>query len=214
MVNILIFLGIALGAYVIGGLNGAIITTRLVYKDDIRNHGSGNAGLTNFFRTYGSRAMFLMILIDVLKTATPVILGGMFFESAFTFGTIAERTILGQTYGGLFAMLGHAYPCMYKFKGGKAVLSGATVALFLDIRLFAVLIGVFLCAVLLTRYVSLGSVLAGITFPIGFFAFDLGLWPSILAICGGLFIVFRHHGNLSRLFKGEERKLSFGKQKG
>jgi len=211
-VEILYFLGLAVGAYFLGGLNGALIISRLVYKDDIRKHGSGNAGLTNFHRTYGSRVMILVLLIDVLKTAVPVILGGILLESTLTFATPAERVILGRTFGGIFAMLGHAYPCLYRFKGGKAVLAGGTAALCIDIRVFAVLMAVFILAVLLTRYVSLGSVLAGIALPVSFFLFRLGFWPTILAFFGGLLVVYRHHGNIGRLFKGEERKLSFGKK--
>lgn len=211
--EILIFLGLAAGAYFLGGLNGAIITSRLIYKDDIRKHGSGNAGLTNFFRTYGSRAVLLVILIDVLKTAIPVIVGGILLENALTFGVAAERLTIGGTFGGLFAMLGHAYPCLYRFQGGKAVLAGGTAALFIDIRVFVLVIAVFVLAVLLTRYVSLGSVLAGIAFPTAFVIFGLGYWATVLAFCCGLLVVYRHHGNIARLFKGEERKLSLGKRR-
>jgi len=208
----LYFLVIIAGSYFLGGLNGAIITSRLVYKEDIREHGSGNAGLTNFLRTYGTRAVFLMVLIDVLKTAFPVVMSGMLLENAFTFATVTERVMIGRTLGGLFAMVGHAYPCLYKFKGGKAALSAVTVALFLDIRVAAVVLGVFLVAVAITRYVSLGSVLIGVCFPVSFLIFNLGLWATILSFCCGGFIIFRHVGNIKRLFKGEERKLSFGKR--
>jgi len=211
-VELLYFFGLAVVAYFLGGLNGAIITSRLIYKDDIRKHGSGNAGLTNFFRTYGSRVIVLVLLIDVLKPAVPVILGGMLLESALTFGAPTERVILGRTFGGVFAMLGHAYPCLYRFKGGKAVLAGGTAALFIDIRVFAVIMAVFVLVVFLTRYVSLGSVLAGIALPTAFVIFHLGLWSTVLAFCGGLLVVCRHHGNIARLLKGEERKLSFGKK--
>jgi len=211
--GVVYFLGLALGAYLIGGLNGAIITSRLAYKDDVRKHGSGNAGLTNFLRTYGGRAVFLVVLIDVLKTAFPLIMGGTLLETAFTFGTVSERIMIGRTFGGLFAMIGHAYPCMYKFKGGKAALSSATLALFLDIRIFGIFAAVFLLAVLLTRYISLGSILAGISLPVSYIVLGLGLWPTILAFCCAAFVVFRHHGNIGRLVKGEERKISFQKRK-
>jgi len=209
MVEILAFLGVIVGAYVLGGINGAIVTSRLLYNDDVRTHGSGNAGLTNFFRTYGGRAMFLVILIDVLKTAFPVVVGGMILESYLTFGLVQERVILGRALGGLFAMIGHAYPCFYKFRGGKAALSGGTVALFLDARVFLILLVVFVLTVAITRYVSLGSILAGIAFPVSFLFFNHGLWPTVLVFCCGAFVVFRHHTNIRRLIKGEERKQSF-----
>ena len=210
--GILYFLAIAVGAYLLGGLNGALITSRLVYKEDIREHGSGNPGLTNFLRTYGTRSVFLVILIDVLKTALPVVMGGTILGNALSFGTIDERIMIGRTLGGLFAMVGHAYPCFDKFKGGKAVLAGGTAAIFIDLRVAAVVFGVFILAVAITRYVSLGSVLAGIAFPTSFFIFNLGLWAGIIAICGGALIVFRHGENIKRLFKGEESKLSIGKR--
>jgi len=210
---VLIFLGIALGAYFCGGLNGAILSSRIVYKNDVRLHGSNNAGLTNFYRTYGSRAIFLVILIDVIKTALPVVVGGMLLESHLAFGTVAERLIIGRTWGGMFAMIGHAYPCLYKFKGGKAVLSGGTVALFLDLRVFAFVAVVFVLAVAITRYVSLGSVLAGLMFPVAFLVFRLGLWATLMAVCCGAFVIYRHRGNVLRLLKGEERKVSFGRKR-
>jgi len=207
--GVLYFIAIAVGAWFLGGLNGAIITSRLVYRQDIRSYGSGNAGLTNFFRTYGSRAIFLLILIDVLKTAIPVIAGGMILETFFTFGTLSERMMIGRTWGGLFAMVGHAYPWLYQFKGGKAVLSGGTAALFLDYRVALVVFGVFLLVVILTRYVSLGSILAGLAFPVSFLIFGFGLWATLIAVLCGALIVYRHLENIGRLLIGQERRISF-----
>jgi len=206
-------IAIAAGAYFLGGLNGAIITARLVYRDDIRAHGSGNAGLTNFHRTYGKRGMPLVLLIDVIKTALPVIVGGMLLESALTYGTVTDRIMIGRTLGGLFAMIGHAYPCLYKFKGGKGVLSGGTMALFVDIRIFLILLLIFAVTILLTRYVSLGSILVGIGFPVSYFVLDINMWATLLAVCAGVFVVYRHWENIQRLYKGEERKFSLSRKK-
>lgn len=211
--EILLFLGIAAGSYLLGGLNGAIITSRLVYRDDVRKHGSGNAGLTNFYRTYGSRAVFLLILIDVLKTAVPVIVGGMLVSSTLTFAGLEERMLVGRTFGGLFAMVGHAYPVLYHFKGGKGVLAGGTTALFIDIRVGLVVWGIFIVTVLLTKYVSLGSVLAGIGLPLALLLFGMNPWAVLCAALCGLFLVYCHRENIVRLFRGQERKLSFGKKR-
>ncbi|MCL2843432.1 MAG: glycerol-3-phosphate 1-O-acyltransferase PlsY [Oscillospiraceae bacterium] len=211
--EILLLLAIAAGSYLLGGLNGAIITSRLVYRDDIRNHGSGNAGLTNFYRTYGSHAIFLLILIDVLKTAVPVIVSGMLVSDTFTFASVEERVLVGRTFGGLFAMVGHAYPCLYKFKGGKGVLAGGTAVLFMDIRVGLIVWGVFFVAVVLTKYVSLGSILAGIALPFTFLLFGSNPWAVVLSALYGLLLIYRHRENIVRLFCGEERKLSFGKQR-
>jgi len=126
---------------------------------------------------------------------------------------VTERVMIGRTLGGLFAMIGHAYPCLYKFKGGKGVISGGTVALFLDIRVLLLLAVVFLVAVSLTRYVSLGSILAGVMFPISFLIFGLGLWATLLALLCGVFVVYRHHENIGRLLTGQERRITFGRKK-
>lgn len=203
----LLFPLIAAGAYLMGGANGAIICSRLVYKDDVRLHGSKNAGLTNFWRTYGKQSVFLLILIDVLKTAIPVLLGGMFLVNYASFLQTEDRLMIGRTFAGFFAMLGHSYPVYYGFKGGKAVLAGGTVAIFIDYRVALFVWGLFFLALLLTRYVSLGSVLAGLAFPIAFAFF--GFHPIALGLSAacGLFIVYRHHGNIARLLKGEERKV-------
>ena len=212
--DVVYFLAIAIGGYFLGGINGALITSKLVYGEDVRDHGSGNAGLTNFYRTYGSRAIFLVILIDILKTAAPVVLGGMLFESSLSFGTLSERVALGRIVGGLFAMLGHAYPPLYQFRGGKCVLSGGAMLLFLDLRVFGIIFLVFFFLVLLTRYISLGSISAGVLFPIMLALFGYSLLAICLAVlCGGL-LVFRHRENITRLMQKNERKISFGSKKG
>ena len=213
MYYVIYFVLVAVGAYFFGGLNGAILTSRLVYGEDIRRHGSGNAGMTNFLRTYGRQAAFLMILIDVTKTALPVIAGGMVFESLFSFATVDERMIIGRTFAAFFAMLGHAYPCLHGFKGGKGVLAGGTAALFLDGYVFLIVIGVFVLVTLATRYVSLGSMLAGLGLPITFIIFGMNLWATLIAALCGVFIVFRHRDNILRLLSGQERRLSFGKKR-
>jgi len=210
---ILYFVAIALFAYVLGGLNGSIITSRIVYGDDVRKHGSGNAGLTNFYRTYGGQAIFLVILIDVIKTALPVIVGGNLLADHLTFGNVEERMFIGRTFAGLFAVIGHSYPCFSGFKGGKGILAAGTMIAFLDYRVFLILAVVFFGTIALTRYVSLGSVLAAVAFPVSMFFLGINLWATLLAaICGG-FVIYRHRENLQRLYAGEERKLSIGKKR-
>ena len=209
----LAFCGVVLGGYFLGGLNGSLITSRLVYGEDIRDYGSKNAGLTNFYRTYGSRAIFLVALIDIIKTAFPVVMGGMLFESYFTFGTVTERLMVGRTLGGLFAMVGHAYPLLYKFKGGKSVLAGGTMILFLNPQVLLIALTAFLLAVLITRYVSLGSMLAAVAFPVSFIFLGFGTWATILAFICGAFVIYRHHENILRLYRKEERRLTFGRKR-
>ena len=211
--TILLFIAIALGSFFLGGLNGALITSRFVYRQDIRNHGSGNPGLTNFFRTYGGRAVFLVILIDILKTAIPVVVGGNLLESYAAFGTVEERVAIGRIWGGLFAMLGHAYPCLDKFRGGKCVLAGGTAALFLDWRVALIVFGAFLLVVALTRYVSLGSLTAAILFPVSLIFLAYNIWAILLAVLCGALIVYRHTENIERLFRRKERKVRFDRKR-
>ena len=211
--TVLLFIAIALVAYFLGGLNGAIITSRLVYRDDIRSHGSGNPGLTNFYRTYGGRAVVLLILIDVLKAAIPVLAGGMLLAQLAAFDLLTEPAVLGRLWAGLFSMLGHAFPCLYGFRGGKCALSGGTMVLIADWQVFLIILVVFVLAIALSRYVSLGSILAGITLPVGFLILGYPGWiVALAALCGALLFA-RHLDNIGRLFRGEERKLSLGRGK-
>ena len=196
----------ALACYFLGNHNGAICVS-LMMGDDVREHGSGNAGLTNFIRNYGANRAFLVIAIDVLKAILACTLGGLMFP---------EYAIVGRTLGGVAVMVGHDFPALQGFRGGKGILSGWFIAFMIDWRV-GVLIGVvFFAAYFLTQYVSLGSVLAAATFGIGFLIF----YPhDILVIAGtgfmSLLTIFQHRQNIVRLVKGQERKTNLfqkGKQ--
>ena len=194
-----------LACYFLGNHNGAICVS-LMMGDDVRSHGSGNAGLTNFIRNYGANRAFLVIAIDVGKAVLACLLGGLMFP---------EYAIAGRTLGGVAMMLGHDFPALQGFRGGKGILSGWFVAFMIDWRV-GILIGVvFFAAYLLTQYVSLGSVLAAATFGIGFIIFRRNDFPVVL---GGIFMaaltIFQHRGNIVRLLKGEERKTNLFKKGG
>ena len=195
----------ALACYFLGNHNGAICVSAMLH-DDVRSHGSGNAGLTNFIRSYGAGRSVLVILIDVLKAVLACLLGGLMFP---------EYAIAGRTLGGVAVMLGHDFPALQGFRGGKGILSGWFIAFMIDWRV-GVLIGVvFFAAYLLTQYVSLGSVLAAATFAIGFIVFR---HRDFLVMLGGIFMaaltLFQHRGNIVRLLKGEERKTNLFKKGG
>lgn len=200
---------IALVCYFLGNHNGAVCVSHML-GDDVRSHGSGNAGLTNFVRNYGAGSSVLVILIDVLKAILACAVGRVFLAP---YGLALE----GATLGGICVMLGHDFPALLGFRGGKGILSGWFIAFMIDWRI-GVLIGiVFFSSYLLTQYVSLGSVLSAITFAIGFLVFHHDNLPVML---GGVFMgaltVFMHRGNIVRLVKGEERKtnlLQKGKSK-
>ena len=189
----------ALACYFLGNHNGAICVSAMLH-DDVREHGSGNAGLTNFIRNFGAHRSVLVILIDVLKAVLACVLGGLMFP---------EYAIVGRTLGGVCVMLGHDFPALMGFRGGKGILSGWFIAFMIDWRV-GVLIGVvFFAAYLSTMYVSLGSVLAAATFGIGFIIF----YPhDILVIAGTSFMslltLYQHRANIVRLIKGQERKTN------
>ena len=115
-------------SYLLGSINSAILISRVIYKDDIRTHGSGNGGMTNMLRTFGGKAALLTLAGDLGKTAIAISLAGL----VFGFGYVAGISICEFCYlAGLFAVLGHIFPIYYKFKGGKGVLVTSTMALIL-----------------------------------------------------------------------------------
>ena len=150
-------LAVAAASYLLGCFNGAVIVSKYILRDDVRNHGSGNAGLTNFHRTFGGPLTAVVILCDVLKAVIAVLLG------SWLLGFIDP--LFGKYWAGVFCLLGHMFPCMFHFKGGKGILSGGTIALMIDWRVALVVWGGFLILTALTRYVSLGSLWAGDSFP-------------------------------------------------
>lgn len=205
------FVLIALAAYFLGCFNGAVIVSKYILKDDIRTHGSGNAGLTNFYRTFGGALTFVVILTDVLKAVLAVLIGSYLAGGIFFAGTHTGEMwgILGKYYAGLFCLIGHMFPCMFHFKGGKGILSGGTVAIMIDWRLALIAWGAFLLITALTRYVSLGSVCAAAAFPtVTVFLYQDFVLTILSAAIGGL-ILYMHRANIRRLLRGEESKFSF-----
>ena len=195
-------------SYLLGNLNGAILLSRLVEKDDVRNHGSGNAGFTNFFRNYGKGTSLLVILIDGVKTALSCLLGG------WLLGKCGLRTE-GMLLGGLCATLGHDFPALLGFRGGKGIVCGFTAALVTDWRIGLILFVLFAVSYLLTKYVSLASLLCALAFGILFPVFYPGrIFVVILSLIMALLAIFLHRENIKRLAKGQERKTDFFKKRG
>lgn len=190
-------------AYLLGNLNGAVLISRLVAHEDVRTKGSGNAGLTNFTRNYGARASIFVILIDVGKAVAACLLGGLLLKG---YGHYAD----GVALGGLFVILGHDFPVLLGFRGGKGILSGVTVALMMDWRIGLFVFGVFLVAYGLTKYVSLGSILSSGAFgPIfAFFHWGEAVFPICVGFGLSALIVWMHRTNIVRLVKGQERKTN------
>lgn len=193
-----LFLCLVLG-YLIGSLNFAIIYSKLK-KDDIRNHGSKNAGATNVLRTYGKVPALIVFLLDILKGVIAVLIVRSVFD-----GEIYECT------AALGAVLGHNFPVYYKFSGGKGVSTSFAVLCVLHYEVALIALLVFVITVLISRYVSLSSILASVGAVIASVVlYDFGVFFYFTLIIAVLCII-RHHANISRLLKGTENKL--GKKK-
>ena len=191
--------------YLLGCLNGAIVISRLFKHEDIREKGSGNAGLTNFMRNYGGFVTLLVILIDM----------GKVFLSGWIASLICpEQKDVAMMLAGVCAMVGHMFPVFFGFRGGKGILSGGAVALMMDWRIFVIGFSLFLIVVIITHYVSLGSIFGTTAFAVGFVIFFPGQpWIYILGGVIAALAIFMHRGNISRLIHGEERKTYLIKNK-
>ena len=199
------YIVVALEAYLLGSLNFAIIISRLMAKTDVREHGSGNAGFTNFHRSVGGKKTFLVIAGDCVKCAAAVAAAGLLLG------------VEGRLIAGVFVMLGHMFPVYFNFKGGKGVLTTAVLILLMDWRAFIIGIGLFLLTVLITRYLSLGSILGVASVPVSFFFLyqgspDLIKYLAILLFMTAI-IIFMHRSNIKRLVSGSENKFTFKKDR-
>lgn len=201
--------------YLLGGINSAIIVTKIKSGQDIRTLGSGNAGLTNTLRTQGKAAALFVLLGDVLKGVLSVVLVRVAFNllAGIDVGNPESGMMWVLFLAGVFAILGHVFPVYYGFKGGKGILVTVSVLLAIDWLPAVLLFGIFAVIVAITRYVSLGSIVAAILYPITILIFGL-VWtnPSVVlntvfsALIGGL-IVFMHRQNIKRLLNHTENKL-------
>lgn len=216
---ILLLIITAIQAYVIGGVNGAIITSKYFYKKDIRKFGSGNAGLTNFYRVFGKGGAVAVVLIDVVKTVAPVLIGGFLFSrflkaDYFVDVGFFNLSLFGSEFAGFFVMLGHCFPLFYEFKGGKGVMAMGTILFFVDWRIALFGWGAFILLTLLTRYVSLGSIVGVTAYPVSQAIMGLGgTWELLVAIASAALLIYRHRENIKRLLTGKESKISFRKKK-
>ena len=201
----LLFVGAALLCiivpYLIGSINPSIIISRKIYKEDIRSYGSGNAGATNTLRTYGKKMAVLILALDMIKAALAVV-----------FGTFLLTREIGGAIAAFFVVFGHMFPIYYKFKGGKGVACTAICIVILAPATFPIILAVFLVIALLTRFVSLASIICAMLFPFLSYVF----YPSkggttLSAFFIGALVVFMHRENIKRLLEGKESKFSFKK---
>ena len=201
----------AIIGYLMGSINGSIIVSRFVFGSDVRRQGSGNAGLTNFYRTYGITGIVGVIAIDVLKGVLGTLIGGLLLNLAAPAGFEAEFTDVGRLVATFCVILGHVFPIFYGFKGGKGILTGVSCVFVVDYHAAIIALVIFAIVVVATHYVSLGSVLSTLSVPVTLLANGFSGICMILTIVSVALIVIKHAENISRLIHHKEPKISFKK---
>ncbi len=191
-----------LAGYLLGSVSVAVLITKRLPKGDIRKQGSGNAGATNVARVYGIWVGLATLVGDGVKTALAMYLGSLI---------AGEPGIVIAAFG---CLMGHCFPLYFGFKGGKAVSVSAAIGLFLDWRLFLILVAVFFLTFLLTKRVSVCSMTAAVAYPLGMLALGCFSWYAVALGCFiTVFVIFMHRDNLKRLMKGTEPKFTLGSRK-
>ncbi len=204
---------IALISYLLGSLNTSIIVSKYYLKKDIRNYGSGNAGFTNAVRSMGIKLALIVLFGDIAKCAIACILGQLIFCESMSFVDGSA----GRLLAGAFVFLGHIYPLYFRFKGGKGALTLAVTVAMFDWRIFLIGLVIFFAVVLISKFISLGSITIAAFFPVAVFIFakidsatlNTTLWSSAVALGMGAILIIKHRTNIVRLIKGTESKFSF-----
>ena len=205
---ILGFMIVIAAGYLLGSLNFGIIFSKLFFKDDVRNHGSHNAGATNMQRTYGTAAGVITIVGDALKQIASCLIGG------FLLG------LLGMYFAGFACIIGHIFPLYYGFKGGKGVVTVATLIAMTSLKAFVPILAIFLILVIGTKFISLGSIVSAIVYPLILFKI-VSASPMaareeyigvLFAFAVAAIVVIKHRENIKRIYNHTESKISFKKK--
>ena len=193
--------------YLLGSINTAVLISRTFYHEDIRTKGSGNAGMTNMMRNYGRGAAAATLIGDMLKTAISVVIGALL---------VAES---GMYVAGFFSIIGHVYPVFFGFRGGKGVASMAALVLCTEPLAFFILIFMFICIVAATKFLSLGSIMAAMMYPLILNrvyilirdSAGVPIVPTVVSFLLMVLVVAKHRENIQRLLKGTESKFTIKK---
>ncbi len=205
-------------SYLLGSCNSSIITVRLLKHEDIREHGSKNAGLTNTLRCYGKIPALITLIGDLAKGIIAVLISRLIFTLIVGADGFDLQTV--GYISGIAAIIGHIFPIYYGFKGGKGVLVSSSILIVIDPLTFVIIIPFFLIITLTTRYVSVGSISAAIFYPIltfilHYFVEDVPSNLCIIHTClvavTSVLLIYMHRENIKRLKNGTENK--FGKKK-
>lgn len=197
------FLIITILPYMLGSLNFAIIISKMFYHEDIRAYGSGNAGMTNMLRTYGKLPAVSTFVCDALKAVVSVLIGRLVWGA------------VGAYVAGFACVMGHVFPVFYRFKGGKGVVASVVVVFMTNWKVGIVLVLIFLGLVASTKFVSLGSVMAALLYPLILSRMNK-TDPQIVMVFAfaiTVLVVVKHRSNIKRLIEGTESKISFSSKK-
>ena len=206
--KVFLFIAAAVCGYLVAGMNPAIALSKAIYKQDIRECGSGNPGFTNFKRTFGHTWAWWVLFLDLSKAAVAV---GLF---AWLLSLQGVDFQLAAAYTGIFCMLGHAFPIQYGFKGGKGFLVCLSTMYVIDWRVGLIATGIMVALLLTTKYMSLSTTVAMLLCPILLIPFGASVPVILMAAACALFMAVRHKENFKRLVKGTESKFSLkGKKK-
>lgn len=201
----------AFSCYLLGSISFAVIFSKLFARKDVRDSGSGNAGMTNVLRTVGKLPAVLTLIGDLSKAVAAIYLAKWLFSSL----TFQEAERIGMYIGGIFVLLGHIFPLFFGFRGGKGVLTCAGVFLVLDWQLCLVCIAIFIIIALSTGYVSLGSILSmgaapfltlivGLTLRADILLPRTVIWQTVFVFVIAGISIFMHRENIKRLINGTE----------
>ncbi len=201
-------------SYLIGGLNSAIISVKLLEGEDIRKHGSGNAGLTNTLRCFGKVPAICTLIGDLGKGVVAVLISKLVLSLLVP---SLEFTAFIGYFAGIFCIFGHVFPIYYGFKGGKGALVASSILLVVDPICFCIIIPFFILVIIITKYVSVGSMTAAavypfLTFALQYFAYNWELRNALvdaaLVTVTAVIIIYMHKENIKRLKEGTENKFS------
>ena len=201
---------IAALSYALGCLNGSILVSRHMFGVDIRSMGSGNAGATNFFRSFGLRGLLEVLAVDIGKGVAATLLGGLLLGlAAPEEADLAYYREVGRVVAAFCCIMGHVFPATFGFRGGKGILCGVSCVFVMEYHAGIICLLVFALIVGTTRYVSLGSVLAALTVPVtalaqSFAPLSMGLLCLAVAL-----VVLKHWQNIIRLINHRETKIDF-----
>ena len=186
-------------SYVIGSIPSGLILGKTIWHVDLREHGSKNIGATNAWRTLGKLPGFTVFVADLLKGMVGVYLG-----------MLLVGTSTAMIIGGIMAIVGHSLSLFLKFKGGKGVATGLGVLIMLMPSVSPIVFLVWLVVVLISKYVSLGSIIAAVLVPVCAFLTGLPLEFVLFGIVAAIFVIYRHKSNIVRLMNGTENKIKAG----